>query len=297
MSRRSLLILLTVGAAAAFPASALAAPHFGVKRGAKTTKHLIAVRHGHKIVWKVRNHGLAHGKHVAMKLTSRVAFAHALTVDQPTINVTDSGGPGCASAALTTNTGSFIADFETYAQSLYSDVLDCSGNNGSTTEANAESNGPACNLGGESVSSGPFVSATFMDGENALVCNVPDDNGLGDSLANNYPFKVYQQGFACQATAGTGSLDKNAYNTTDNDSIEVYQTYTNYGGLLTSSVVSVCVGQLPSNTQISSQIVTNLVGCSQVNPFTGGVITGYGESITYPNHQYSEYCDTPNYQS
>jgi hypothetical protein len=174
------------------------------------------------------------------------------------------------------------------------------GNDGGTTEDNSFFPSPTCDLaGGESVHESPLELARFMDGEVMVLCTVPDDNGSGGSQANGEPtasYVVYQQGFPCQAAVGTGSSGNSAFIAKTKDSLEYSQTYTENGQTVKALTTS-CIGKLPSNKTAPSTPVAHLVSCTQYDPFAAGkFVKGLGETITYPDGQFQETCNVPDYR-
>ncbi len=223
----------------------------------------------------------------------------AATASQPTITVKETQF-GCALnvVGVSSTTNDTIAWVENYAPSLYSDMLTCQGNNGVTgADAHLEAPNPNCrNPYGQSVHTSPDEQAQFSDGEYILICNTPDDNGSGGSNANNSPYTSYKQGFSCGAVAGVGSDDNTVYRAKTSDSIEFYQNYVDYSGNATQAITTSCLGQLPSSVTVAPTAVAHFVACYQYNPNPGGgTVLGYGETVTFPDRQYSETCTTPNY--
>ena len=177
-------------------------------------------------------------------------------------------------------------------------MLSCVGNDGGNTESNAFFPSPTCvNSRGDSVDEAPLEVAKFMDGEWMALCTVPDDSGTGGSEANDQhaPYVVYQQGFPCEAAVGTGSSGNSAFIAKTNDSLEYSQTYNETGQTVTALTTS-CIGQLPSGKTAPSTPVAHLVSCTQYDPKAAGkFVKGLGETITYPDGQFQETCNVPNY--
>lgn len=182
---------------------------------------------------------------------------------------------------------------------LYSDVLLCVTNIGPTAQSFSEAPNPACsNPFAVSVYYGPCVFANFSDGESmAPAPIIPDDNGAGDSDAQNVLPTLYKQAFTCQATVGVGASDSTADNIKNQDSVEFYVNYPDYDGHPVSSITTACIGEVPAGVTINTSApVTHLVGCSEYNPFVpGGYVQGLGISGTFPDRQYGEICNVPNY--
>jgi len=303
-SRRIWLLAAALIAALTLTAPAVAAPrHHKVlvktrqHLGKPARHHLIAVRHGHRIHWYSKTHGLPKHKLPPIKLSANVKFAHAgIRAFGPTSvpNVTAVG-----SCQFGTDT----LEGMTYVQSyggLNADVASCVGNDGGNTESNSFFPSPTCDLAdGQSVHRSPLEVAKFMDGEIMVLCTVPDDNGSGGSAANDQgaPYAVYQQGFPCEAAVGTGSSGNSAFIAKTNDSLEYSQTYTENGQTVKALTTS-CIGQLPSNKTAPSTPVAHLVSCTQYDPFAAGkFVRGLGETITYPDGQFQETCNVPNYSN
>ena len=271
----------------------------------KPARHnLIAVRHGHRVHWFSKTHGLPKHKLPPIKLRANVKFAHAgirafgPSAFGPTSAPTVTGTGGCDfGAPLVTPDG--MSYVQTYG-ALTADVMACVGNDGGNAESNAFFPSPACsNSGADSVNEAPLEVAKFMDGEWMVLCTVPDDNGSGGSAANTQhaPYVVYQQGFPCEAAVGTGSSGNNAFIAKTNDSLEYSQTYTENGQTVKALTTS-CIGQLPSNKTAPSTPVAHLVSCTQYDPFAAGkFVRGLGETITYPDGQFQETCNVPDYSN
>lgn len=266
----------------------------------KPKRHnLIAVRHGHRIHWFSKTHGLPKHKLPPIKLSANVKFTHAgIRAFGPTSTPTVTGTGSCNfGGSLVPPNGSM-----SYVQSyggLFGDVLNCVGNDGGNTESNAFYLSPACsNVGAQGVHEAPLEVAKFTDGEWLALCTVPDDNG-SSSAANTQdaPYVVYQQGFPCQAAVGTGSSGNSAFIAKTKDSIEYSQTYTENDQTVRALTTS-CIGQLPSGKTAPSTAVAHLVSCTQYDPFAAGkFVKGLGETITYPDGQFQETCNVPDYSN
>jgi hypothetical protein len=304
LNSRRLWLLAAALAALTLAAPAAAAPrHYKVlgkarhHLGKPKHKQLIAVRHGHRIHWFSKTHGLPKHKLPPIKLSANVKFAHAgIRAFGPTSVPTVTGTGGCNfGAPLVTSDG--MAYVQSYG-GLSADVLSCVGNDGGNAESNAFFPSPTCvNNHGDSVDEAPLEVAKFMDGEWMTLCTVPDDNGSGGSAANTQhaPYVVYQQGFPCEAAVGTGSSGNSAFIAKTNDSLEYSQTYTENGQTVTALTTS-CIGQLPSGKTAPSAPVAHLVSCTQYDPKAAGkFVKGLGETITYPDGQFQETCNVPNY--
>jgi hypothetical protein len=268
--------------------------------GKPAHKQLIAVRHGHRIHWYSKTHGLAKTKLPPIKLSANVKFAHGIRAFGPTSAPTVTGTGSC------TFHGSFdlvTPDGMNYVQSygsLFADALSCVGNDGGNTQSNAFFPSPACDNGApQSVHDSPLEVAKFMDGEWMVLCTVPDDNGSGDSQANDQhaPYVVYQQGFPCQAAVGTGSDGNTPRIVKTNDSLEYQQTYSENSQDDTALTTS-CIGKLASSVTVPSSAVFHLVSCTQYDPNAAGkFVRGLGETITYPDGQFQETCNVPDYRT
>jgi hypothetical protein len=101
--------------------------------------------------------------------------------------------------------------------------------------------------------------------------------------------------FKCEVTVGVGTDGNTPKNYTVTDSSEQYFEYSTTPPLY--SVTSNCIGTLPKGVVHASSIITHDVGCKQYNPLNKNAptIQGYGISTTYPDGQYSETCNTPNF--
>jgi hypothetical protein len=265
----------------------------------KPKRHnLIAVRHGHRIHWFSKTHGHPKKKLPPIKLSANVRFAHAgIRAFGPTSEPTVTGTGSCdfGPTLMTPDGMSYVQSYG----SLKAEVLNCVGNNGAHAMLNEQYQSPACvNNGGASGADGsPLEVATFMDGEWLALCTVPDRATSGDSQANDQhaPYVVYQQGFPCQAAVGVGSDGNTAFIAKTNDSLEYSQTYTENDQTVTALTTS-CIGQLSSSTTVPSTPVYHLVSCTQYDPKAPGkFVKGLGETITYPDRQFQETCNVPNY--
>ena len=82
-----------------------------------------------------------------------------------------------------------------------------------------------------------------------------------------------------------------------NDSLEYPQTYTENSQTVKALTTS-CIGQLASNETAPSTPVAHLVSCTQYDPFAAGkFVRGLGETITYPDGQFQETCNVPDYSN
>ena len=312
MSRRLWFFAAVLAIAMALPAAASAHPrHLARVEGARhpgkhTKRHLIAVRHGHRIHWLTPTHGLAKTHLPPIRLSADAGLRPAIHLATdgfgPTSAPTVKGFGTCTYNMQATPDGMNMV--QSYG-SLYGDSLLCVGNNGGNVESNAFSPYPTCKNGAPQslqTTSGnsPTEYATFTDGEWMLLCTVPDDNGSGGSQANGEPsavYQVYQQGFTCQAAVGVGSDDNTPSVVTGKDSLEYSQTYTENGQSVTALTTS-CVGQLPNSVTVdSSGPVFHLVSCTQYDPQNPGKnVRGLGETVTWADGQYQETCNVPAYQ-
>jgi hypothetical protein len=274
---------------AALPAAAQARTT-GALKHAKV--HVVS-RHGTK---SVRARG---SRHRAVTLSRRSGFGRQARVvtASPTITVAQTGFGCGAIGQVTFDTVSWYETYTSGSTTLYSDMLACSGNNGGTTESHTESGPYNCGNYNGAVSdpNSPYEYAAFADGEYALICNNPADNGSGSSNADNSGYNFAAQGFSCQATVGTGSSDNTASNIKNKDSIEFTEDYTDVNNNPASAITTGCMGQLPAKYTVSTSIVAHEVGCSQLNPYGLGYVRGLGVSVTYPDGQYEETCNTPDY--
>lgn len=273
--------------------------------GKPAHKQLIAVRRGHRIHWFSKTHGLAKTKLPPIKLSANVKFAHGIRAFGPTSvpSVTATGSCNMSTPPpLMTGGALMTPDGMSYVQSygaLFADAMNCVGNNGGSTDANAFFDSPTCtNLGAHGVHEAPLEVATFVDGEWMALCTVPDDNGSSSQANSEHaPYVVYQQGFPCQAAVGTGSSGNSAFIAKTKDSLEYSQTYTEDGQTVTALTTS-CIGQLPSGKTAPSTAVAHLVSCTQYDPKAAGkFVRGLGETITYPDGQFQETCNVPNYRN
>ncbi len=296
MSRRRCWLAAGVGLCLLLPASASAHARAGAQRAGKA--QVVAVgRHGH-LVWLSHSAWLrSRGSLTLSRIPRFSRVAPRIVSSQPTITVTGLQFY-CDIGDYADFTSDSIAWVESYAPSLYSDMLTCQTNDGRPVLAHQENPYPSCyNPFAQSVQRSPCEQAHFADGEAIVISNVPDDNGSGGSNANASPYTFYKQGFSCGAVAGVGSDDNTVYRAKTSDSIEFFQNYVDYNGNPTQAITTSCLGQLPSSVTVdSSTAVAHFIACYQYNPNPGGPnLLGYGETVTYPDRQYSETCTTPNY--
>jgi hypothetical protein len=310
MLRRALWVAAGLTVALAVPAAAQA--KWLVRLPKKPKKvHVIAIKRGHHIIWKQKNHGLAkHRLNVrAFTLSTDIAFRASIRAANPANIQTYSGMcPPTGSESLPLDGTEFYLPYGT-TNAPYSDVLTCSGGGYNPPQLSygpvpLQSGGPGCAFPAENqnaempinTTKSNFVNAEyvwFLDGEWGVICTVPDDNGAGVSQAGADPLQVYQQGFKCQVPVATGgsSLPTNLRNS---DSIELYQSL----GNKVYSVTTTCIGKLPSNVKAPSTDTTHWLGCLEPNPFPGGPsLKGYGSTVTFADGQYSETCSVPNYKA
>jgi hypothetical protein len=227
-------------------------------------------------------------------------FAHpvfrATTSSAPAFDVYVLGVPCDYFGAGDAETADSEGYAERYTQSgktLTNYEIGCVSNTGSTTDTHTEESAKSCDDGAAPrPTSGE--QATFADGEEVLVCDEPDVTHAGHSRANSHPFTYVAQGFKCEATVGTGASGNHATNIKNKDSIEFDQDYKSPSGVAHSAISTACVGTVPAAMTVSTSIVSHEVRCSQDNPFGPGTVPGYGESFTFPDHQYEEICQIPN---
>jgi hypothetical protein len=142
--------------------------------------------------------------------------------------------------------------------------------------------------------------ATFADGEYAGYCNDPGPPQSSSSVSVDSPTTV-SQGFVCEATVATGDAGNTPTNIRTTDSIEGGVPYDSISGDQAdffTSLTTVCVGQVPAATAVPSIHDSHTVACTQAGEpgVSGGApVQGYGISVTFPDHQFSETCNTPDY--
>lgn len=171
----------------------------------------------------------------------------------------------------------------------------CVSNDGGTTVTHRELGVRRCVDASAPVYT-PGEVASFADGEVVIVCDVPDVNAAGHSRANSHKFKFVAQGFKCEATVGTGATGDHATNLRNMDSIEFDQIYRrSYRSPKLAAITTACIGTVPASTPVSSAVSYHELGCAEDNPFGSGTIRGYGETFTFPDRQYEELCQVPNY--
>jgi hypothetical protein len=316
MLRRASLVVASLTAALAVPAAAEA--NWSVQLPSKPKKvHVIAVRHGHHVIWKVRSHGLAKKRLKTILLSSDQAFrasvSHAVNAGGQNFIQSFSGTcPPTGAPTLPLDGTSF---YEAYGQGtatsgFYSDVLTCSGGGWSPPQTAygpvpLAAGQPGCQFPAQNQTTqmpiaGGFVNAEyvwFIDGEWGVICTVPDDNGSGVSHAGAAPLQFYQQGFKCQVPVAVQGKNGQIVpaNLRNNDSIELYQSL----GNKMYSITTTCIGKLPAGYQPpAGGASTHWLGCLEPNgPAGSGSIKGFGTTVTYPDGQYSETCSVPNYQA
>lgn len=309
MLRRILLAGASLAAALAVPTTAEASWWVQPPKKPKHV-HIIAVRRGHRIIWKVRNHGLANKKKKLHPVNLSSDFSLRLgsrAVVGPSQPITFDLGT-CPTTPATDGMASYAPYGQGTATGPFSDVLTCFGGGGPSTEFYAAITPPiGCQF---PRADGTLINAdaefvNYLDGEWAVVCGVPNDPST--SLAStvfsvnpvydtNRGFKFVQQGFTCQDTVGTNSDGNTPDNIRNKDSIEFYQSLGNN----TYSITTSCIGNLhnaPGNPTPPSTPTAHWLTCLEYNPFPGASLQGLGVSVSYPDGQYSETCNVPNYKA
>jgi hypothetical protein len=301
MLRRGLLLSAgLIAAVAVVPAAATAAPRSAhVSKHVK--KHVVAVKRGHHVVWlNKRDHRLvlrfAKAGGARRPAFLRSGFRPATVAPAPTITVNYAGPINDGSCGPS---GDDAQNYTlNYGAGFGSQSYNCVSPNGPTgSDTNAVYPGD-CNSDYPSSNGyyGFYLTAQFIDGEQEELCNTPDENPSGNSNATYQPVSVYLQGFKCQATVGVNADGQTPLNMKTPDSIEVDQAYTDPNGNSVSSISTVCAGQLPKTVTPPTSTVTHEVGCSEYNPYvTGKTVRSIGESATFPDGQYTEECNLPNY--
>jgi hypothetical protein len=313
MLRRTLLIAAGLTVILAVPTAAQA--KWWVKVPKKPKKvHVIAVRRGHHVIWKVKHHGLPTQKlHPVVKLSSD--FRSARSIRGFDFNQISTSLGSCPTTPATDG----LAYYEPYGgyygstsptTGVFSDTLTCFGGGGPSTAFYAAVTPPiGCsfpNLAGQSIeANAEFVN--FVDGEWAVMCNKANDTaGTPGGIAPGFTvspvldqspaFSFVGQAFTCQDTVGVGANGQTPDNIRNQDSIEFYQALGNN----TYSITTTCIGNLhhvPGSPTPPSQPTAHWLGCLEYNPFPGASLKGYGVSVTYPDGQYSETCNVPNYKT
>jgi hypothetical protein len=136
----------------------------------------------------------------------------------------------------------------------------------------------------------PSEDVTFGDGEEALICDIPDIENRPRSHVRNLGalFDYVPEGPNCRATITTADGVTTIFT---RDSFEVDETYTTLNGSFASAVITDCVGKLPAKTPLEPTEQADTFTCSENNPFKQGAITGYGFSYTFPDRQYEQVCE------
>jgi hypothetical protein len=247
---------------------------------------------------KLHNSSFRHASARSALVTT--AFKAAKTQPQPPVKL-DEKGYDCA---ITQDQPSFPS-FDSYLFSQkyagpngdkeISQTQSCSGNFNeiapsrklSSTVTSTETDCTVYGPSGEEGTLGAY--ADFSDGEFVDSCSTPA-TGLGRQILYS---GVFDAGFSCEATIGTGSNDKTPLNVRNGDSVEyglVYETpaFTEPDASFTTA----CVGEVPTRTVFNTKkIVVHKVACSEASPI--GPIPASGLSVTFPDGQYSETCTAP----
>jgi hypothetical protein len=157
---------------------------------------------------------------------------------------------------------------------------------GSFTPAN---DGPqTCGEGAQFLA--PSEDVTFDDGEEVLVCDIPDIETFPRTHVRNRGevFNDVPIPSKCQATITTGNGARGIFT---HDTIEVDEGYTTLNGNRVAAVITACVGRVPADTPLEPTEQTDTFACSENNPFKAGTIAGYGFSYTFPDRQYAQICE------
>jgi hypothetical protein len=180
------------------------------------------------------------------------------------------------------------------ADRLWDDATVCVSSGDTATTAHQEVAAPACKAPEfKSVDSANAEVADFPDGQAIIACSVPDDNGAGKSNANSTLFHFLRQDFPCAAAVDAGSAGATHLQLTTSSSVEVDDTYTTYLGGTTTSIMTVCVGELGSSGAAPSSDTHRQVACQQGSPWGGATIPGEAITATFTDGQYAEECITP----
>lgn len=168
---------------------------------------------------------------------------------------------------------------------------------GATSVTHTESAPKLCHDGAAPLRTS-YEDATFADGEEVLMCDnpsvVPSSKG-GYSNLRTKTFGFVAQGFDCEATLGTGPNGTDETVLTSSDAIEFDETFKNLNGRSVAAITTACVGTVPANVVISASPATEQqLPCSLPNPFGTGAVTATGVSVTFPDRQFEEICETPN---
>jgi hypothetical protein len=188
-----------------------------------------------------------------------------------------------------------------------SDVLTCSGQD--TANVTAKSTEIDCTTyesgDNSQVSYGEY--ATFADGEYAGFCNNPAYANGEEPTPRQ--FSPIGQGFSCEAPVGVGSDGNTLVKVHGTDTAEAAEFYQYPNDLNPAfetffSVTTVCVGTIPADATAPDTAVAHPLACYQSGATTDGFLTssgfgsnfqGYGIEVTYPDGQYAETCNTPDY--
>jgi hypothetical protein len=227
-----------------------------------------------------------------------VAKASTRVTRNPSITVNDTGFGCGTSNTSTTDSINYIESYnqENSTSTTYSDMLMCAANLGPGQPVTHTEGAPdSCGLFGQSVSMSPYEATTYADGENFIVCNVPDDNGSGSANSEGSSYTFYSQSMPMEVPVYYGENDTLLKNTSSTDTVEFYQSYDDYNGRPADAITSAASGMVPAPFHVSSSIVTHTLGCSMPNPFKSGNVGGLGVEATYPDGQWTFVCHLPDY--
>jgi hypothetical protein len=132
-----------------------------------------------------------------------------------------------------------------------------------------------------------FEDATFADGEEVAVCDLPAVRILRDGTARNRgaSFAFVAQGFACSVTVNnpeggpTEQIDTN-------DSIEFDDRYVDLNGNAEAAITTACVGRLHGTSAASD----SNFACEENNPFGPGTVAGIGTTYVFGDNQFEQIC-------
>lgn len=184
----------------------------------------------------------------------------------------------------------------THEKTLSDEGLACVGRSAVRVSGHTEGGGNACNENAPILA--PFEDATFADGEEVLVCDIPDivpgGGGNGVYVPNRgEPFHFDGQGARCEATVMTGPDGSHTRQVATRDSIQLDERFKTLNGKPTAALTTVCVGRLPAGTTVAPSVQSHHFACVQDRLSGSGTVPAFGTSYTFPDRQYEQICETP----
>jgi hypothetical protein len=192
-------------------------------------------------------------------------------------------------------TSDFGSYQETYAVPHFSFTLTdqglaCLGSAGVKQTSHVEGATKSCDENAPLLSG--FEEATFADGAEALVCDLPDlraeRGGAFTDRGNSDQFVA--QGFTCAVTVLSGNGSGQTEQLSTPDSIEFDAPYLNENGHPVAAVTTACVGKLPQGVDAEGD---SSFACQQTNPFQPGTVAGTGTTFVFPDRHFEQICRIP----